>query len=80
MDGEEACYASFQTAETGKRTPNSGVNIFLRKAGYSWGRRPDGLAVSRLAAGRMGVKGSGANHYPRAPALLVCEHGHILPL
>ena len=35
MDGEETI---FQTAETGNRTPDSGV------------------------------KGSGANHYPRAPA------------
>ena len=33
----------FQTAETGNRTPNSGV------------------------------KGSGANYYPRAPALIVCN-------
>ena len=32
-----------ETAETGNRTPNSGV------------------------------KGSGANHYPRAPALLTCK-------
>ena len=37
VDGEET-FCSFQTAETGNRTPNSGV------------------------------KGSGANHYPRAPA------------
>ena len=36
------CY--FQTAETGNRTPNSGV------------------------------KGSGANHYPRTPALQSCKH------
>ena len=37
VDGEETFFF-FQTAETGRRTPNSGV------------------------------KGSGANHYPRAPA------------
>ena len=37
----------FQTAETGNRTPNSGV------------------------------KGSGANHYPRAPALVVHEDDFI---
>ena len=41
MDGEETFFVSFQTAETGNRTPNSGV------------------------------KGSGANHYPRAPAPLL---------
>ena len=35
-------FSFFQTAETGNRTPNSGV------------------------------KGSGANHYPRAPALMDC--------
>ena len=39
VDGEETFFCFFQTAETGNRTPNSGV------------------------------KGSGANHYPRAPAL-----------
>ena len=39
VDGEETFLFFFQTAETGNRTPNSGV------------------------------KGSGANHYPRAPAL-----------
>ena len=38
-------FCFFQTAETGNRTPNSGV------------------------------KGSGANHYPRAPALkCICKH------
>ena len=36
-------FCFFQTAETGNRTPNSGV------------------------------KGSGANHYPRAPAQFVCK-------
>ena len=42
MGKKQFCF--FQTAETGNRTPNSGV------------------------------KGSGANHYPRAPAqLLICE-------
>ena len=40
VDGEETFFCFFQTAETGNRTPNSGV------------------------------KGSGANHYPRAPAQL----------
>ena len=40
MGKKHFCF--FQTAESGNRTPNSGV------------------------------KGSGANHYPRAPALLVC--------
>ena len=39
MDGEET-FRFFETAETGNRTPNSGVKV------------------------------SGANHYPRAPALL----------
>ena len=39
VDGEETFFCFFQTAETGNRTPNSGV------------------------------KGSGANRYPRAPAL-----------
>ena len=53
-------FVSFQTAETGNRTPDSGV------------------------------KGSGANHYPRAPALLleplrsVCNtadiYAHSMPL
>ena len=41
VDGEETFFCFFQAAETGNRTPNSGV------------------------------KGSGANHYPRAPALPV---------
>ena len=41
MGKKHFCF--FQTAETGNRTPNSGV------------------------------KGSGANHYPRAPALEVCK-------
>ena len=41
MGKKQFCF--FQTAETGNRTPDSGV------------------------------KGSGANHYPRAPALFVCE-------
>ena len=41
VDGEET-FLFFQTAKTGKRTPNSSV------------------------------KGSGANHYPRAPALKAC--------
>ena len=36
-------FCLFQTAETGNRTPDSGV------------------------------KGSGANHYPRAPALIDCN-------
>ena len=40
VDGEETFFVSL-TAETGNRTPNSGV------------------------------KGSGANHYPRAPALML---------
>ena len=39
-------FCFFQTAETGNRTPNSGV------------------------------KGSGANHYPRAPALCLAEAIH----
>ena len=38
VDGEETFFVFFQTADTGNRTPNSGV------------------------------EGSGANHYPRAPA------------
>ena len=42
VDGEET-FCFFQTAETGNRTPNSGV------------------------------KGSGANHYPRAPAQTIVE-------
>ena len=42
MGKKHFCF--FQTAETGNRTPNSGV------------------------------KGSGANHYPRAPALVVDRH------
>ena len=41
MGKKHFCF--FETAETGNRTPNSGV------------------------------KGSGANHYPRAPALLAVE-------
>ena len=41
MGKKQFCF--FQTAETGNRTPDSGV------------------------------KGSGANHYPRAPALQLCE-------
>ena len=41
MGKKQFCF--FQTAETGNRTPDSGV------------------------------KGSGANHYPRAPAFKVCE-------
>ena len=41
MGKKQFCF--FQTAETGNRTPDSGV------------------------------KGSGANHYPRAPALLSME-------
>ena len=41
MGKKHFCF--FQTAETGNRTPNSGV------------------------------KGSGANHYPRAPALIRCK-------
>ena len=41
MDGEETFFCFFQTADTGNRTPNSGVND------------------------------SGANHYPRAPALIM---------
>ena len=41
VDGEET-FCFFQTAETGNRTPNSGV------------------------------KGSGSNHNPRAPALIDC--------
>ena len=41
MGKKHFCF--FQTAETGNRTPNSGV------------------------------KGSGANHYPRAPALYIYE-------
>ena len=40
MNGEET-FSFFQTAETGSRTPNSGV------------------------------KGSGADHYPRAPAHII---------
>ena len=45
-------FCFFQTAETGNRTPNSGV------------------------------KGSGANHYPRAPALSLTEldHSHTVDL
>ena len=41
VDEEETFFVFFQTAETGNRTPDSGV------------------------------KGSGANHYPRAPALQI---------
>ena len=54
MGKKQFCF--FQTAETGNRTPDSGV------------------------------KGSGANHYPRAPALLLdhlvtvaeCKNGSII--
>ena len=42
MEKKHFCF--LQTAETGNRTPNSGV------------------------------KGSGANHYPRAPAQITIEH------
>ena len=48
MGKKHFCF--FQTAETGNRTPNSGV------------------------------KGSGANHHPRAPALLVKSKAKLLPL
>ena len=46
MGKKHFCF--FETAETGNRTPDSGV------------------------------KGSGANHYPRAPALLTLEGEWIL--
>ena len=46
MGKKHFCF--FETAETGNRTPNSGV------------------------------KGSGANHYPRAPALVVFRRGGIV--
>ena len=45
MGKEQFCF--FQTAETGNRTPDSGV------------------------------KGSGANHYPRAPAPMLLETRHF---
>ena len=45
MGKKHLCF--FQTAETGNRTPDSGV------------------------------KGSGANHYPRAPARLSCESSRV---